>query len=341
MPEALKAPSQARVAQGQEFIDNHATLISLVGMDPDAFAGVDPARMGMAMKAQAIALSSIQKQLSANVIPWVVAAIATPAWARKVFPNKTSDEALTALWDHIFHATRVDTPDPVATWNAHVGELTRRVEALDRVHFARLRYRAPGTDLTVELPTRHRWVGGGATDSRGVFFVPNLPTEEVFSAPQRTGVNGAVRGTMPVLLQGILVDGVRLRFEEGRIVEYDATQGREALAQLIEIDEGSHYLGEVALVTADSPTFATFPLYNTLYDENVSCHLAIGNAYPVCVRGAEEMTPEELLAEGANSSAAHWDFMVGSPELEIDGETSDGQRTPIIRNGAWMLQSPD
>ena len=217
-------------------------------------------------------------------------------------------------------------------------ELTHRVDALDRAHFARLRYCGPGTDLTIELPTRHRWLGGGATDSRGVYFVPNLPTEEVFSAPQRDGVHGTVRGTMPVLLQGTIVDGVSLRFEDGRIVEYDATQGREALGHLIETDEGSRYLGEVALVTSDSPTFATFPLYNTLYDENVSCHLAIGNAYPECIEGAHEMTPEQLAAAGANSSAAHWDFMVGSPELEIDGETADGQRTPIIRNGAWMLR---
>jgi aminopeptidase len=335
--EALQTASKARVALGQEFIDDHAAFIGLIGADPDAFAGVDPARMGMAMKAQAIASSSIQKQIASGVVPWVGAALATPTWARKVFPDKTPDEALSALWNHIFHATRVDTPDPIATWKTHVAELTHRVNALDRAHFARLRYRAPGTDLTLELPARHRWIGGGATDSRGVFFVPNLPTEEVFSAPQRNGMNGTVRGTMPVLLQGTVVDGVSLRFEDGMIVEYDATQGREALGHLIETDEGSRYLGEVALVTSDSPTFATFPLYNTLYDENVSCHLAIGAAYPACIEGAEEMTPEQLAAAGANSSAAHWDFMVGSPELEIDGERADGQRTPIIRNGAWMV----
>jgi aminopeptidase len=336
-PEALHTPSKAQVALAQEFIDDHAAFVSLIGTDPDAFAGIDPARMGMAMQAQSVASAPVQQQISAGLVPWTVVAVATPAWARKVFPDKTPDEALDALWDHIFHATRVDTPDPVATWKAHVGEMTRRVEALDRAHFARLRYRGPGTDLVLELPERHRWIGGGATDSRGVFFVPNIPTEEVFSAPQRAGVHGTVRGTMPVLLQGVIVEGVSLRFEDGRIVEYTATQGREALAHLIETDEGSHYLGEVALVTSDSPTYATFPLYNTLYDENVSCHLAIGNAYPACVEGAKEMTPEQLAAAGLNRSAAHWDFMVGSPELEIDGETPDGQRTPIIRAGAWML----
>jgi aminopeptidase len=337
-PEALQTPSKARVELAQEFIDAHAAFVGLIGADPDAFAGVDPARMGMAMKAQALAASSIQQQIGSNVVPWVGAAIASLAWARKVFPDKAPDEALTALWSHIFHATRVDTPDPVATWKAHSQELGHRVDALARAHFARLRYRGPGTDLTIELPARHRWIGGGATDSRGVYFVPNIPTEEVFSAPQRNGVNGTVRGTMPVLLQGTVVDGVSLRFEDGRIVAYDATQGREALGHLIETDEGSRYLGEVALVTSDSPTFATFPLYNTLYDENVSCHLAIGNAYPECLEGAHEMTPEQLVEAGANRSAAHWDFMVGSPELEIDGETADGQRTPIIRNGAWMLR---
>jgi aminopeptidase len=337
-PEALQTPSKAQVALAQEFIDAHTALVGLIGADPDAFAGVDPMRMGTAMKAQAIAASSIQQQISSNVVPWVGAAIASPAWARKVFPDKTPDEALLALWNHIFHATRVDTPDPVATWKAHSAELGHRVEALDRAHFARLRYRGPGTDLTIDLPTRQRWLGGGATDSHGVYFVPNIPTEEVFSAPQRTGVQGTVRGTMPVLLQGTIVNGLSLRFADGRIVEYDATQGREALGHLIETDEGAHYLGEVALVTADSPTFATFPLYNALYDENVSCHLAIGNAYPACIEGSDAMTSEQLVAAGANTSAAHWDFMVGSPELEIDGETADGQRTQIIRNGAWMLR---
>jgi len=262
-PEALQTPSKAQVALAQEFIDDHAAFVSLIGTDPDAFAGIDPARMGMAMQAQSVASAPAQQQISAGLVPWTVVAVATPAWARKVFPDKTPDEALEALWDHIFHATRVDTPDPVATWKAHVGELTRRVEALDRAHFARLRYRGPGTDLVLELPAQHRWIGGGATDSRGVFFVPNIPTEEVFSAPQRAGVYGTVRGTMPVLLQGVIVEGVSLRFEDGRIVEYTATQGREALAHLIGTDEGSQYLGEVALVTSDSPTYATFPLYNT------------------------------------------------------------------------------
>jgi aminopeptidase len=279
-----------------------------------------------------------QQQLNSDATRRVLAALASRGWARKVFPDKTPDEALSALWKHIFHATRVDTPDPVATWKAHVAELTRRVEALDRAHFASLRYRGPGTDLTVALPARHRWLGGGTSDGRGVFFVPNIPTEEVFCAPQRTGAQGTVAGTLPVLLRGTIVDGIRLRFEAGRIVEYEATQGREALGHLIETDEGSHYLGEVALVTVDSPTFAPFPLYNALYDENVTCHLAIGFAYRECIEGAQEMTPEQLAEAGVNTSAVHWDFMVGSPELEIDGETADGQRTPIIRSGVWMLR---
>ena len=337
-PEALQTPSKAQVAMTQELLDDHAAFIGLIGADPDAFAGVDPARMGMASKAQALVSSATQQQLNSAATRRVLAALASRGWARKVFPNKTPDEALSALWNHIFHATRADTPDPVATWKAHSEELGHRVDALDRAHFARLRYRGPGTDLTIELPSRHHWLGGGATDGRGVFFVPNIPTEEVFSVPQRTGVEGIVCGTMPVLLRGAIVDGIRLRFEHGRIVEHDATQGREALSHLIETDEGSRYLGEVALVTADSPTFTTVPLYNALYDENVTCHLAIGLAYRECIEGAQEMTPEQLAAAGANTSAVHWDFMVGSPELEVDGETANGQRVPILRNGTWMLR---
>ncbi|HEX9069657.1 MAG TPA: aminopeptidase [Ktedonobacterales bacterium] len=335
--QALESFSSAQVQVEQELIDQHAAMASLAGADPDAFATVDAARMGVAMKAQGIAMRPVSAQIMAGRVPWVVAAMASPGWAHKVFPDKTPDEALSALWAYIFHAVRADTPDPIAAWRTHVDQLSTRVAALDRHHFAGLRYRGPGTDLTIVLPAKHRWIGGGGKDSRGIPFVPNIPTEEVFSLPQRDGVYGTVRGTMPVLLRGTVVDGIAMRFEAGRVVEYAATQGQEALKGLIETDEGSRYLGEVALVTDDSPTFATFPLYSTLFDENVTCHIALGKAYAACLQDGDLMSVEQLAAEGANDSAAHWDFMIGSPELEIDGETADGQLVPIIRNGAWRL----
>jgi aminopeptidase len=206
---------------------------------------------------------------------------------------------------------------------------------LNSMRFRRLHYSAPGTNLTIDLPAGHRWLGGDAGEHNGAKFVPNLPTEEVFSLPARTGVNGTVRSTIPLNYNGVPIEGIRLTLEGGRIVAFAADKGEEALKGIIETDEGSRYLGEIALVPVNSPVNTGTPILSTLFDENASCHIAIGRAYPICVEGGEGMTPDELTAHGVNISDAHVDFMIGSAELNIDGETASGERTPIFRNGLW------
>ncbi|HET7616529.1 MAG TPA: aminopeptidase, partial [Bacillales bacterium] len=242
------------------------------------------------------------------------------------------------LWDTVFKMTRADREDPVAAWDEHQKSLNEKVEYLNRKKFAKLHYLAPGTDLTIAFPEGHKWVGGGSPNEDGVDFIANIPTEEVFTLPLKTGVNGTVSNTKPLNYSGNLIDHFSLTFENGRIVDFDAEQGKDTLKRLIETDEGSHYLGEVALVPNDSPISQSgLIFFNTLYDENASCHLAIGKAYPSSLEGGSKMDAEELEQQGANSSLAHVDFMIGSDKLDIDGITKDGDVEPLFREGNWVI----
>jgi aminopeptidase len=208
---------------------------------------------------------------------------------------------------------------------------------LNAKRYAKLHYKAPGTDLMVELPKKHLWVSAGSYSEKGTYYVPNLPTEEVFTMPVKTGVNGTVRSTMPLVYNGSLIDGFSFTFENGKIIKVTADKGENVLHKLLEMDEGANYLGEIALVPHDSPiSNSNLIYYNTLFDENASCHLAIGNAYPFCVEGGTTMSQEELEAQGYNVSLTHVDFMIGSAELDIDGITEDGNREPLFRNGNWV-----
>ncbi len=314
-----------------------AAFLNLYAPDPTQFKGADQQRLQTAVKTVQQALQAFNQAAGRMEYAWLVAAVATPAWARAVYPELPEGEAVAALWANILSATRIDQPDPVAAWNSHLGQLKHRTDQLNHAHFARLHYRAPGTELAIALPKGHLWESGGSgvQSKRGVTFVPNLPTEEVFTMPQRDGVEGTVRATMPLNYQGQLITGLWARFQGGRIVDYGADEGYEALKSIIETDDGSHYLGEVALVPHDSPCSFDRPLYNTLFDENAACHVAIGRAYPTNLQGGEAMTPEQLAEAGANSSLAHVDFMIGSDQLDIDGETEAGERVAIFRRGAW------
>ena len=219
--------------------------------DPDLYSGVDSARVATATRAGARAGAPLAASAATLRHPWSVASIATRAWARQVYPAAPEAEAVAALWDYIFAATRVNQDDPLGAWRRHLSGLNERTQYLNTARFRRLHYRAPGTDLRIELPERQVWIGGGnSVSAQGIAFVPNLPTEEVFSLPVRTGVEGVVTSTMPLNYNGALIEGIRLRFEAGRIVEFDASEGRDILATIIETDDGSHYLGEVALVPA-------------------------------------------------------------------------------------------
>lgn len=271
---------------------------------------------------------------------WCIIAAASRPWAKRVFPEKEETEALEALWNAIFQATRVDQEDPESMWKKHNTSLQEKMALLNQKRYKKLHYRAPGTDLTVELPTHHVWCGGGTENKRGIQFNPNIPTEEVFTAPLKLGTSGTVRSTKPLSYQGNLIENFTFRFEKGKIVDISAEKGLDALQSIIEIDEGAGYLGEIALVPHNSLISNTdLIFYNTLFDENASCHLAIGAAISTCIEEGAKLSSEELQKAGVNTSMTHVDFMIGSADLDIDGETDEGIREPIFRKGNWALIS--
>ena len=241
------------------------------------------------------------------------------------------------MWEAVFQMNRVGEGDPVEAWQEHIAYLKRSQQFMNEKRYKSLHYTAPGTDLHVELPDGYLWLGGGDHNGAGHYFVANMPTEEIYTMPLRTGVNGTVTSTMPLNLNGCLVEGITFTFKDGKVVEYDARSGREHLTALLATDEGASHLGEVALVPHDSPiSRMNRVFYNTGIDENASCHFALGSAYPVNIEGGTKLTEEELLERGVNVSLTHVDFMVGSAELNIDGELPDGTIEPVFRQGNWV-----
>lgn len=333
--EALSDVDTWRIRWMEEESARGTAFLTLDAPDPDLYADVNVERLSTVQRAWGQAAGKFREAAMKMAHPWSIGAIATRAWARKAHPELSEADGVAALWQYIFRTTRIDQPDPAQAWRDHLAALERNKAALNARRFRRLHYSAPGTDLHIDLPEGHLWEGGTSDSAHGVTFAPNMPTEEVFSAPARGGVNGTVRSTMPLNYNGTLIDGIRLTLVDGRITEYAADQGADALKSIIETDDGSHYLGEVALVTADSPVNIGKPVYDTLFDENASCHIAIGRAYAINIEGGVTMTPEELAAHGLNNSTMHVDFMIGSRELHIDGETASGERVPVFRNGMW------
>lgn len=314
-----------------------AASLAILADDPDALAGTEPERFAAYQKAWRPVIRPYTDLAMSDRIPWCVAAAAAPEWARKVFPNVAEDEAVGALWDAIFTATRVLEADPVAAWREHDKDLTRRKQTLNERRYAALRFRAPGTDLRVGLAEGHLWDGGGSTLPNGVGFVANMPTEEVFTAPHRERVDGVVRASMPLAYNGILIDDFSLEFKDGVVVRATAGAGQGALDDILDTDAGARRLGEVALVPASSPIAKTGLLFlETLFDENAACHIALGRGYVNCLQGAQTMTEEERLAHGLNDSLAHVDFMIGSDRMDIDGELPDGSSEPVMRKGEWV-----
>lgn len=326
-------------AKGLETLaENDGAFMSIISSDPDLLSGIDPKRIAASTKAAGMALSKYRNYLQADKASWSVIAAASKKWAEKVFPNENEDQQVEKLWEAIFKTTRADQEDPVAAWKQHNDNLHTKVEYLNSKKYKKLHYTAEGTDLTIELHDTHTWVGAGSENEKGNFFMANMPTEEVFTVPLRNGVNGVVQSTKPLSYSGNLIDNFSLTFENGRIVSVKAKKGEEVLKQLVETDEGSHYLGEIALVAHDSPISQSGILfYNTLFDENASNHLAIGNGYAFCVEGGKKMSREELEKVGVNSSITHVDFMIGSADMNIDGIKEDGTSEAIFRNGTWAF----
>lgn len=326
-------------ARGLETLaENDGAFMSIISSDPDLLSGIDPKRIAVSTKASGIALTKYRNYLQADKASWTVIAAASQEWAAKVFENEGKDTQVEKLWEAIFRTTRSDQPDPVKAWEDHDLNLHNKVDYLNSKRYKKLHYKANGTDLTIELHDTHTWVGAGSENEKGNFFMANMPTEEVFTVPLRNGVNGVVQSTKPLSYSGNLIDNFSLTFENGRIVSVKAEKGEEVLTQLVDTDEGSHYLGEVALVPHDSPISQSGILfYNTLFDENASNHLAIGNGYAFCVEGGKKMSREELEIVGVNSSITHVDFMIGSADMDIDGILEDGTSEAVFRKGTWAF----
>ncbi|GLX66260.1 aminopeptidase [Paenibacillus glycanilyticus] len=325
-------------AKRNSFVERNAVFISIVSSSPDLLSGIDSQRIANFQKAAGQGLQAFRRATQSDKVSWTVVAAAGKAWAGKVFPNVSEEEAVNQLWDAIFKAVRLHSEDPVKDWADHNTTLHSKAEILNQHRFVKLHYTAPGTDLTVGLAEKHIWVAAGSENQNHVSFMANMPTEEVFTVPQKTGVSGYVSSTKPLSYGGNIIDNFKLTFEEGRIVKVEAEQGQETLQKLVDTDEGSHYLGEVALVPHESPiSQSNILFYNTLFDENASNHFAIGSGYAFNVEGGKQMSPEELASNGVNASITHVDFMIGSAEMDIDGVKADGSVVPIFRKGNWAF----
>lgn len=321
------------------YVKEGAAFISIAASDPELLKDVNPDRVAKVQKTSNIALKEYRERLMSNKNTWCVVSIPTQSWAKKVFPHLSEDEAIKALWEAIFKTVRVEEEDPVAAWDQHKKNLKVSAEFLNNHQFKFLRYKnSLGTELEIELPADHIWLGGSEYTTEGIEFIANMPTEEVFTLPKKTGANGIVVSSMPLNYNGNLIENFSLTFKNGKVVEFTAEKGYEVLKKLIETDEGSAYLGEVALVPYDSPISNAKILYfNTLFDENASCHLAIGKAYPICIKDGKNMSKEELDQLGVNDSLTHVDFMIGTHDLEIIGVTSAGKEIPVFKNGNFAF----
>lgn len=336
--ETLKDVQNWIVKGREQMAEEGAAFLTVVASNPDLLKAVDPERVSIANKAQAQALQKYRTYIQTAKVSWAVVSVPSKEWAAKLYPALSQKEQVDSLWENIFAVTRINEADPVAAWDSHIKTLQEKLELLNTTKFKKLHYKAPGTDLTIELPKEQVWLGGGMNNEQGTYFVPNLPTEEVFTLPVKTGVNGVVSSTKPLNLNGNLVDDFTLTFKDGKIVEFTAKEGYEVLKKLLETDEGALYIGEVALVSHSSPVSKQEVIfYNTLFDENASCHLALGSAYPICIEGGASLTKEELEAKGVNTSMIHVDFMIGSGELTIQGETADGTLKTVLENGEWAI----
>ena len=314
----------------------NAARLAIAGDNPMLLSAEDPERVARANRANSTAYKPAMEKIVNFDINWNIVSYPNPSWARQVFPGDEEAVAVRKLADAIFAASRVDGPDPVGAWRDHNAALRKRYTWLNDKRFSALRYSGPGTDLTIGLAEGHQWYGGASLAKNGITCNPNIPTEEVFTTPHARRVSGRVRSTKPLAHQGTLIDNIEVRFEDGRIVEAKASKGEAVLLKLLDTDEGARRLGEVALVPHSSPISQSGILfYNTLFDENASCHIALGQCYAKCFTDFPDMSPEQIAAAGGNSSLIHVDWMIGSDQIDIDGVHADGSIQPVFRKGEW------
>lgn len=316
-----------------------ACFISISASDPDGLKGVPVEKIGASQKARTSALKEYFDNSMSNKCRWCVLSVPTLSWAKKVFPKVSDDEAMESLWDVIFKTVRVDTENPVNAWEKHNAYLEEKIKFMNNNNFKSVHLKsANGTDLNIELPEGHIWAGGSEGDVNGIPFNANMPTEEVFTLPKKTGVNGIVYSSKPLSYGGNLIDNFSITFKDGKAIDFTAETGYDVLKQMLESDEGAKYLGEVAFVPYNSPiSNSKLIFFNTLFDENAACHLAFGRAYESCVKDADKYSEEELEKIGVNNSVIHVDFMIGTSDLEITGINKNGETIQIFSNGNWAF----
>lgn len=316
--------------------DTGAARMAISADDPMMLANEDPEKVSRAGKANSIAYKPALSKISNFDINWSIVSYPSAGWARRVFPDLPEDEAVARLADAIFAASRVKNDDPVAAWADHNATLRTRTEWLNNQRFDALHFTGPGADLTVGLADGHEWHGGASASKNGIVCNPNIPTEEVFTTPHAARTEGHVRATKPLAHQGSLIEDIEVRFEGGRIVEAKASRGEAVLQKLLDSDEGARRLGEVALVPHSSPISQSGLLfYNTLFDENAACHIALGQCYSKCFLNGADLSEQQITAQGGNSSMIHVDWMIGGAETDIDGILPDGSTVPVFRKGEW------
>jgi aminopeptidase len=314
-----------------------AARLAITGANPGLLSKEDPEKVGRANRAVSKAYRPALELITRHAINWTIVASATPAWAAAMFPNDTPEAALAKLWEAIFFTTRILKPDPVQAWKEHDALLQKRAAIMNDKRYSALKYRGPGTDFELGLSDDHLWLGGGTTAGNGLYCIPNMPTEEIFTTPHKDRAEGTITASKPLSHQGTMIEGIHVRFEGGQIVDARATKGQEVLQRLIETDAGARRLGEVALVPHSSPIAQSgLTFLNTLFDENAASHIALGQSYSSCLRDGDKLTPEELAARGANESLIHVDWMIGNAELDIDGITASGTAEPLMRGGEWV-----
>lgn len=322
----------------EKMYQDHYHVLSLISPDPDLLKPADPVKIATWQKTAGKAGKRLQKYTMENKVKWCVAGVASKAWAKAVFPELSEQQGLDKLWTNIFAATRIDQADPLQAWKDHDASLKKRQDFLNTARFEKLLYQGPGTDLEVYLVEKHIWVGGSSISEDGDVFMANIPTEEIFCMPHADKVNGTLRATMPLSMRGQIVDKFHFTFKEGRVVDYDAKVGKQNLTDLLDMDEGAKHLGEAALVAHNSPISNTKILFkNTLFDENASCHFALGAAYSENLEGSIERSSEENRQMGMNDSLIHVDFMVGGPDVTVTGVKADGTKVILLQDGEWLI----
>ena len=320
-------------------VDSNACILSLISANPFAYEGVPSEKIALSSRSMSKLTKFYHEAIMDSSLTWCVASVATLTWANLLGYEGDDDERVNRLWNTIFTLCRMKNVSEDESFSTHLNRLAQRTATLNDLQLVSLHYTCPnGTDLTIALPEGHLWLGGKEASKKGIIFDANIPTEEIFTAPHYAGANGTVYSTKPLIYDGNQIEEFYFTFKDGKVVDYGAKEGKEYLTNLIETDENSCYLGEVALVDHYSPiSQSNMIFFETLYDENASCHLALGAAYPTCLENSDGMSQEELRNHGLNTSLAHTDFMIGHEHMKIIGLTKDGKEVPIMIDGRLQV----